>query len=65
MLFTLIQVKGIFHLVFVKQNFNKMKREMIDTIIRMIENNTPKEVILKVTHVEEYLFNQIKVRYTF
>ena len=45
-------------------NLKKMKREIIDTIIEMIENNVPKEVILKATHVEEYLFNQVKVRYT-
>ena len=41
-----------------------MKRELIDTIIGMIEVNVPKEVILKITEIEEYLFNQIKVRYT-
>lgn len=41
-----------------------MKRELIDTIIEMIENNTPKEIILKVTKIEEFIFNQIKVRYT-
>ena len=37
---------------------------MIDAIIEMIEKNVPKEVILKVTKIEEYIFNQIKVRYT-
>ena len=41
-----------------------MKSEMIDAIIEMIEKNVPKEVILKVTKIEEYIFNQIKVRYT-
>ena len=41
-----------------------MKRELIDMIIEMIEKNTPKEVILDITKIEEYHFNQIKVRYT-
>jgi len=41
-----------------------MKRALIDTIIEMIEKNIPKEAILKMTKIEEYLFNQIKVRYT-
>ena len=41
-----------------------MKRELIDTIIGMIEENVPKEVIMKVTEIEEYIFNQIKARYT-
>lgn len=48
-----------------KQNLRKMKRETIDTLIKMIENNVPKEVILQVNKIEEYLFNHMKVRYTF
>ena len=31
-----------------------MRRELIDTIIIMIEENVPKEVIMKVTEIEEY-----------